>query len=62
MSDPVLLAETGMTYDRASVQEWLDRGQRTCPLTHQQLVTRQVSMQRAAMLAHGQQTCSVIVA
>ncbi|KAK9836855.1 hypothetical protein WJX74_009592 [Apatococcus lobatus] len=42
MSDPVLLAETGMTYDRASIQEWLDRGQRTCPLTHQQLRTGQM--------------------
>lgn len=36
MSDPVILA-TGQTYDRASIQRWLDAGHRTCPKTKQVL-------------------------
>lgn len=36
MSDPVILA-TGQTYDRASIQQWLDAGHRTCPKTKQVL-------------------------
>ncbi|KAK9845637.1 hypothetical protein WJX84_006297 [Apatococcus fuscideae] len=42
MADPVLLIETGMTFDRASIQEWLNRGNQTCPLTHQRLATGQM--------------------
>eukprot|EP00249_Psilotum_nudum_P017097 c26156_g3_i1 orf=722-1936(-) len=34
MSDPVILA-TGQTYDRLSIQRWLDAGHRTCPKTKQ---------------------------
>eukprot|EP00249_Psilotum_nudum_P017096 c26156_g2_i1 orf=365-1534(-) len=34
MSDPVILA-TGQTYDRPSIQRWLDAGHRTCPKTKQ---------------------------
>jgi hypothetical protein len=36
MSDPVILA-TGQTYDRSSIQRWLDAGHRTCPKTKQLL-------------------------
>ncbi|KAH7295445.1 hypothetical protein KP509_27G047700 [Ceratopteris richardii] len=36
MGDPVILA-TGQTYDRASIQRWLDAGHRTCPKTKQVL-------------------------
>ena len=36
MSDPVILA-TGQTYDRTSIQRWLDAGHRTCPKTKQLL-------------------------
>ncbi|XP_021902388.1 U-box domain-containing protein 8 [Carica papaya] len=32
MSDPVIL-QTGHTFDRASIQRWLDSGHRTCPIT-----------------------------
>ncbi|KAK9863000.1 hypothetical protein WJX84_009236 [Apatococcus fuscideae] len=42
MADPVLLVETGMTFDRASIQEWLGRGNQTCPLTHQRLTSGQM--------------------
>ncbi len=42
MADPVILTETGMTFDRASILEWLNRGNLTCPLTHQRLQTGQV--------------------
>lgn len=36
MSDPVILA-TGQTYDRVSIQKWLDSGQVRCPMTKQML-------------------------
>ncbi|KAL4201821.1 hypothetical protein AMTRI_Chr02g217970 [Amborella trichopoda] len=32
MSDPVILP-SGHTFDRASIQRWLDSGHRTCPIT-----------------------------
>ncbi|KAK4282959.1 hypothetical protein QN277_014270 [Acacia crassicarpa] len=36
MSDPVILS-TGLTYDRSSIQRWLNEGHRTCPQTQQVL-------------------------
>lgn len=33
MSDPVILS-SGHTFDRASIQRWLDAGHRTCPITN----------------------------
>ncbi|KAJ7558276.1 hypothetical protein O6H91_04G031600 [Diphasiastrum complanatum] len=35
-SDPVTL-ETGQTYERKAIQEWLNRGNTTCPITRQSL-------------------------
>ncbi|KAK7302651.1 hypothetical protein RJT34_13544 [Clitoria ternatea] len=32
MSDPVILS-SGHTFDRSSIQRWLDQGHRTCPIT-----------------------------
>ncbi|XP_019192302.1 PREDICTED: putative E3 ubiquitin-protein ligase LIN [Ipomoea nil] len=40
-SDPVTL-ETGQTYERKAIQEWLDRGNSTCPITRQTLHTTQL--------------------
>ncbi|KAL6006192.1 hypothetical protein ACLOJK_040238 [Asimina triloba] len=34
--DPVTL-ETGQTYERKAIQEWVDRGNSTCPITRQKL-------------------------
>ncbi|CAM6032894.1 unnamed protein product [Sphagnum compactum] len=34
--DPVTL-ETGQTFERHAIQEWLDHGNTTCPITHQRL-------------------------
>ncbi|KAF5455763.1 hypothetical protein F2P56_025309 [Juglans regia] len=34
--DPVTL-ETGQTYERKAIQEWLERGNETCPITRQPL-------------------------
>ncbi|WOH11153.1 hypothetical protein DCAR_0830632 [Daucus carota subsp. sativus] len=34
--DPVTL-ETGQTYERKAIQEWIDRGNLTCPITRQKL-------------------------
>ncbi|KAG6480062.1 U-box domain-containing protein 20-like [Zingiber officinale] len=36
MKDPVTTC-TGITYDRQSIEGWLQRGHITCPVTHQQL-------------------------
>ncbi|XP_020527492.1 putative E3 ubiquitin-protein ligase LIN-1 isoform X1 [Amborella trichopoda] len=35
-NDPVTL-ETGQTYERRAIQEWLERGNTTCPITRQNL-------------------------
>ncbi|XP_027350876.1 U-box domain-containing protein 3 isoform X2 [Abrus precatorius] len=37
MSDPVIVA-SGQTYERQSIQKWLDHGLTVCPKTHQRLV------------------------
>lgn len=37
-SDPVTL-ETGQTYERTAIQEWLDQGNLTCPITGQSLTS-----------------------
>lgn len=39
--DPVTL-ETGQTYERRAIQEWIDRGNSTCPITRQNLRTSQL--------------------
>ncbi|XP_043808070.1 putative E3 ubiquitin-protein ligase LIN-1 isoform X3 [Manihot esculenta] len=39
--DPVTL-ETGQTYERRAIQEWLDRGNSTCPITRQKLLSTQL--------------------
>ncbi|GJN39399.1 hypothetical protein PR202_gb28513 [Eleusine coracana subsp. coracana] len=36
MTDPVIIA-SGRTYERRTIQRWLDAGQRTCPKTQQPL-------------------------
>ncbi|KAF8011933.1 hypothetical protein BT93_I0150 [Corymbia citriodora subsp. variegata] len=41
MTSPVSLC-TGVTYDRASIQRWLDGGNNTCPATMQVLHTREI--------------------
>lgn len=33
MVEPVTLVETSQVYDKLALQEWFDRGKRTCPLT-----------------------------
>lgn len=39
--DPVTL-ETGQTYERRAIQEWLERGKSTCPITRQKLHSTQL--------------------
>ncbi|KAK4391682.1 putative E3 ubiquitin-protein ligase LIN [Sesamum angolense] len=39
--DPVTL-ETGQTYERKAIQEWIDRGNSTCPITRQKLSSTQL--------------------
>lgn len=38
MKDPVTLS-TGITYDRESIEKWIEAGNYTCPVTHQVLVS-----------------------
>ncbi|KAI3790166.1 hypothetical protein L2E82_02999 [Cichorium intybus] len=40
-NDPVTL-ETGQTYERKAIQQWIDRGNITCPITHQKLHNNQL--------------------
>eukprot|EP00210_Caulerpa_lentillifera_P005617 g5371.t3 len=42
MRDPVILKETGMTYDRKSIEEWFKRGQDRDPLTNVQLESKEL--------------------
>ncbi|KAJ0091091.1 hypothetical protein Patl1_13282 [Pistacia atlantica] len=39
--DPVTL-ETGQTYERKAIQEWIERGNSTCPITRQKLHSTQL--------------------
>lgn len=43
MSDPVVLVETGQTYDRKCIEEWFSRGKVTCPVTGQRLSSTQLT-------------------
>eukprot|EP00210_Caulerpa_lentillifera_P000098 g94.t1 len=47
MTDPVVLKETGMTYDRSSIMEWFQRGHRYDPLTKIELKTKEFIPNRA---------------
>ncbi|KAB2612354.1 U-box domain-containing protein 21 [Pyrus ussuriensis x Pyrus communis] len=38
MKDPVTLP-TGMTYDRSSIEKWIETGNSTCPVTNQELTS-----------------------
>ncbi|TKY47381.1 U-box domain-containing protein 21 [Spatholobus suberectus] len=38
MKDPVTLS-TGITYDRVSIEKWIEGGNKTCPVTNQALTT-----------------------
>ncbi|KAM2685354.1 hypothetical protein FF1_047091 [Malus domestica] len=38
MKDPVTLS-TGITYDRLSIEKWIETGNNTCPVTNQELIS-----------------------
>ena len=42
MDDPVVAAD-GFTYERASIQEWLDRGNERSPMTNKPLAHQQLT-------------------
>ncbi len=48
MWDPVLLVETGHSYDRSSIEQWFKRGNRTCPKTNRHLRSLMVSVSTLA--------------
>ena len=46
MWDPVLLVETGHSYNRPSIQQWFQRGNRTCPKTNRKLKSLLVAVRQ----------------
>ncbi|CAI8597179.1 unnamed protein product [Vicia faba] len=42
MKDPVTLS-TGITYDRGSIEKWIESGNKTCPVTNQKLTTFEIT-------------------
>lgn len=42
MVDPVMLVETGQTYDRTSIEGWFAKGKNTCPLSGRDLDAKQL--------------------
>lgn len=42
MKDPVTLS-TGITYDRVSIEKWIESGNKTCPVTNQKLLTFEIT-------------------
>jgi hypothetical protein len=50
MTDPVLLVETGHTYNRLSIQQWFQKGNRTCPKTNRKLKSLLVAVRLPCVL------------
>ena len=50
LKDPVVV-RTGQTYERASVEDWIQRGGRTCPATEQPLAGERVHREMAPNFA-----------
>lgn len=42
MVEPVMLVETGQTYDRTSIEGWFAKGKNTCPLSGRDLDAKQL--------------------
>eukprot|EP00899_Mesostigma_viride_P007654 jgi/Mesvir1/16890/Mv15768-RA.1 len=42
MRDPVMLVETGQTYERAAIEQWFARGNNTDPLTNKRVADKKV--------------------
>lgn len=42
MSDPVIVLETGQTYDRQSIVHWFQSGKSTCPVTGKPLKSKEI--------------------
>lgn len=42
MVDPVMLVETGQTYDRVSIEGWFGKNKNTCPLSGRELEAKQL--------------------
>eukprot|EP00210_Caulerpa_lentillifera_P009653 g9209.t1 len=47
MRDPVIVNETGSTYERSSIEEWFRRGHHVDPLSHVKLTSRELIPNRA---------------
>lgn len=51
MEDPVVLAETGVTYERAEIAAWFAQGKDTCPCTGVRVSSQQLVPNRALKAA-----------
>lgn len=51
MDDPVVLAETGVTYERCEIQAWFAEGKSTCPCTGVKVISQQLVPNRALKAA-----------
>jgi hypothetical protein len=51
MTDPVILLETGQTYERSALEEWFSRGKRECPATGVSVVDTRVIPARSLKAA-----------
>ncbi|CAD7696990.1 unnamed protein product [Ostreobium quekettii] len=46
MKTPVMIIETGVTYEKTSIENWFARGFRTCPVTGKNLASTQLVVNR----------------
>lgn len=51
MDDPVMLAETGVTYERREITAWFAEGKNTCPCTGVRVMSQQLVPNRALKAA-----------
>ena len=42
MQDPVIVVDSGQTYDRCNIEKWFSEGHSTCPLTNKRLCTNRL--------------------
>ena len=56
MWDPVLLVETGHSYDRSSIQQWFQRGNRTCPKTNRKLKSLLIAVSDPVQIPRGSES------
>jgi hypothetical protein len=63
MQDPVVLVETGHTYERQNIQNWYNKGQRVCPRSGKALSGWKLQLvRRTCLLCPLQMGTSILIA